>query len=533
MLPYSLVTTPATSRGLCAAAVLLALLSPPELHAQSQWTYAAGEHFEVYTTGGDHVARRAIEIFDRAHAMFQRVLHAPSADEPRTRLIVFSSTKESAPYASNASVRAFYQSSPDIDFIVLPSLSGDVFPAAVHEYAHLVFRRSGSRYPLWLDEGLAEYFSTLTVEGTKLQVGRAPRERVQAIGFGVRLMPLERLFAITRNSAEYNTPSRAALFYAESWALTHMLVTDERYRDRSAELLARLATGGPTALALTTVYGKPVEDIAKDFSHYVLRGHYRTSDLDAASPAAAAAATVRPSSDFEAGVALATLLSANASRQNDARAAFEALERQTPNDLFLTESLALFHVRGGRMAEARPYLQRAIALGSTKARIYGYYADILRVDAGTADTGEDEVDALFAKALSLAPDDVEVRILLGRSLIQRRRGADALAVLTEITRVPVDYESTFADVLSVARQHARERVADGRLTNVVCDAAGRIFEVTTATGLKRLFDDGRAPDAAALELGCGVQNRLVRVGYDEKPDAAARVDGTVTFVTIR
>ncbi len=535
MLPYSLVTTRTTSRGLRAAAGLLALLWLPGLHAQPHWTYAAGERFEVYTTGGDQTARRAIAIFDRAHAMLERVLHLPPPDGPPTRLIVFSRAKEFAPYATNSSVRAFYQSSPDTDFIVLSSLNGDVFPAAIHEFSHLVFRRSGSRYPLWLDEGLAEYFSTLTVEGAKLELGRAPRERVQAIGFGVRLMPLERLFAITRDSAEYNTPSRAELFYAESWAFTHMLVTDDRYRDRSADVLARLAANGPTSLALTTVYGRPVKDIARDFGHYVLRGHYRTSTLGATLPSAAASTTVRPSSDVEAGVVLATLLAANASRQRDARAAFETLERQAPNDLFLTESLALFHVRGGRMDEARPYLQRAIALGTTWARIYAYYADILRVDAGAADTAHREVETLLDKAVSLAPNDVEVRILLARSLIQRRRGAEALAVLTAVTRVPVEYETMFADVLAVARQHARERVVDGRLTNIVCDATGRIFEVATATGPKRLVDAGRTPEAAALApaLSCGAQDRPVRVGYDENPDAAMRVDGTVTFVTIR
>lgn len=530
-----IVTPSATRRGFCAATVLLGLLSLPGVHAQAHWTYAAGEYFEVYTTGGDNVARRAIATFGRVHDLFERVLQGPPINGSRTRLIVFSNRKEFEPYASNAAVRAFYQSGPDTDFIVLPSLSGDFLPAVMHEYTHLVLRRAGSRYPLWLNDGLAEYFSTLTQQGVKLQIGLAPPERLQALSFGVRLMPLERLFAVTRDSAEYNTPSHAGLFYAESWALTHMLVTDERYRDRSGILLARLATGGPSALALTTVYGKPVEDIAKDFRAYVLRGHYRTSAIDSAPAAASAALAIRPSSDFEASVAIATLLAANPNRQEDARAAFETLERQNPDDLFLTESLALFHVRGGRMDAARQYLQQAIALGSTRARIYGYYADILRADAGPADDRDDATEALFAKALSLAPDDVEVRILLARSLIHRRRGGDALATLMEITRVPVDYEPMFEDVLSLAKQNAHERIADGRLTNIVCDPTGRVLEVTTATGVRRLLDDGRWPNAAtiALELGCGEQDRPVRVGYDETPDAAARVDGTVTFVTIR
>lgn len=431
-------------------AVLLAALVLLSTGPESRWTYAAGQHFEVYTTGGEAVARRAIEDFDRVHMYFELALKTPAITGPRTRLIVFSSRDEFAPYAANSSVKAFYQSDIDGDFIVLPGLKGDVMPAVTHEYAHLVARRTGSHYPLWLDDGLAEYFSTVMPAATKLLIGAAPPERQRALGFGVRLLPLERLFAVTRESADYTSPSRATLFYAESWALTHMLLSDERYRDKSGELLARLAKGEPSALALTTVYGKPVDDITKDLSKYALRGSYKATQLDIALPPMTAAADTRAASDFEAGVALASLLAANPTHRDDARAAFDALQSQNPNDLFFNESMATFLVRAGQFDQARAYLSRAVQLKSAKARIYIHLADVKLTSIDEKERLDADIDALYDTALALAPDDAEVRIQIARTLVERRKGAEALAMLAAITRVPIEYERVFAATLAAA-----------------------------------------------------------------------------------
>lgn len=386
---------------------------------------------------------------------FESALKALPITGPRTRLIVFSSREEFAPYAANASVKAFYQSNLDGDFIVLPSLKGDVLPAVTHEYAHLIARRTGCHYPLWLDEGLAEYFSTVTPTGAKLQIGSAPPERLKALSFGVRLLPLERLFVVTRESDEYTAPSRAALFYAESWALSHMLLSDDRYRGRSTDLFARLAKGEPSALALMTVYGKPVDDIAKDLSKYVLRASYKPSLVDVGLPPVAAAAETRPVTDFEARVVLASLLASNPDHYPAARASFSALKDENPNDLFFNEAYATFLVRTNQFDTARPFLMRAIALRSGNARIYSHYADIRSTSLDLADRNDAEIDALLATALALGPDDVEVRLQIARTLIDHRQGTEALAVLAAVTRVPIEYEKAFASTQAAAMKVAK------------------------------------------------------------------------------
>ena len=146
-------------------AICLVLTAAPL--AAEKWTYASSDYFEVYATGGDRQARDAITYFERVHAFFTDFLKlSPQPGKP-TRLIVFSSDKQFAPYRPNEVAAAFYLAGPDRDFIVMKSLDDESYPIVVHEYAHLIFRHSGARYPIWLNEGLAEFFSTLSPEGRR------------------------------------------------------------------------------------------------------------------------------------------------------------------------------------------------------------------------------------------------------------------------------------------------------------------------------------------------------------------------------
>jgi predicted Zn-dependent protease len=267
-------------------------------------------------------------------------------------------------------------------------------------------------------------------------------------------MPLAQLFSITRDSADYTSPEHSGLFYAQSWSLTHMLLTDDRYKDRSAALLATLAHSEPSAQTLTAIYGKPIDEISKDLSKYALRGNYKTSLIDMELSAGTATSVTRPATDFEAGVTLATLMAANQNRHAEAQAAFDALERQNPNDLKLVESLALFAVRTAHIDQARRYLDRAIELKSTNARIYSHSAE-WRDRSSTTTEPNVEADALFAKALALAPADPEVRIQMAQSLVRQCRGADAIAMLDTIERAPVEYERLLADTRTAAQELIR------------------------------------------------------------------------------
>jgi len=124
------------------------------------------------------------------------------------------------------------------------------FRVALHEYAHLLNRLNHPRLPPWLDEGLAELYSTLRADGDTVYWGRlAPirvnRLRATRVDPSVivdsswmyylgrpglpshgRLapLPLEELLASTRRSDSYRRPEQAEMFYAQSAAFVHYLL---------------------------------------------------------------------------------------------------------------------------------------------------------------------------------------------------------------------------------------------------------------------------------------------------------------------
>ena len=80
--------------------------------------------------------------------------------------------------------------------------------------------------PTWLNEGLAEYYSgyRLDTGGKGAIVGRPLAHHVLLLR--ERYMPLSELIAVDESSPLYNEGSKRSIFYAESWALTHYVMTE-------------------------------------------------------------------------------------------------------------------------------------------------------------------------------------------------------------------------------------------------------------------------------------------------------------------
>jgi hypothetical protein len=108
------------------------------------------------------------------------------------------------------------------------STEGFADEAAVvfHEYSHLLVGTAVRSIPIWLNEGLAEYYSTFSLKsgGKGANIGLAIPRHVQLLR--QRFIPLSQLLAVDQSSELYNEGERRSIFYAESWALTHYLMTE-------------------------------------------------------------------------------------------------------------------------------------------------------------------------------------------------------------------------------------------------------------------------------------------------------------------
>jgi len=82
-------------------------------------------------------------------------------------------------------------------------------------------------YPAWLIEGYAEYFGATVIGSGRIEVGRFDEGRVNNLLY-LDWVPLEDL--LTKRPFHLGDSESAALFYAQSWLLTHYFMGNaQRY----------------------------------------------------------------------------------------------------------------------------------------------------------------------------------------------------------------------------------------------------------------------------------------------------------------
>lgn len=508
--------------GMRRIALLFCLCAPVLLRAETRWTYAAADHFEVYTTSGERGARDALMYFERVQAFFADFMKMSPKLANRTRLVIFSNDREYKPYRPNEVATAFYQPGPDRDYIVMKTLDHDSYPIVVHEYTHLAIHQSGDRFPPWLNEGLAEFFSTLEpAPGGRMSVGRVPMGRLMHLNDGpVELIRVTRLLAIDHEAPEYNKSAHAGTFYSESWALVHMLMTDPRYRPKVLAFLARMEADDDGLAAFESVYGKNATAVETDLWGYIRKQAYGYFNVTYKEPKTTEKAPVRIAEGFEAGLVTANLLAVSRTREADARAAFDTLAKQKPDDIQLLESRGYFELRRGHREDALAPMSRAVELGSTNATLYRDYAMMGGVD----DTRR---ESLLAKAVLLAPEDVESRMFLASAQMRQGKNADALVTLKPITRVRPDDAYQLFRLLTAAHANERHWAEASAAAGMAVKHARTPVQTSEAQNLLRSLEQVVAASTAltAVTPSSQTSNATATATPASAPQQMSEVDG--------
>ena len=239
------------------------------LGADPKWIRMPSSDFEIYSSAGEGDTRRVLQYFERVRDFFEQSMGGGvrGKREP-VRVIVFGSKKDYEPFRPNGFADAYYTQAAGRDYIVLGSANDNVFPIAVHEYVHLVTQNIGLKLPPWLNEGVAEVYSTLKPLGDKVVVGTPILGRMQALS-REKWVPLAVIVAADRNSSYYNEKDKAGSLYNEGWALAHMLQLSPQYSPHFTQLLDAIQKGTPSQKAIEGVYGKPLEAVEKDLQVYL------------------------------------------------------------------------------------------------------------------------------------------------------------------------------------------------------------------------------------------------------------------------
>src|SRR5712692_9151749 len=250
-------------RAIVSLASALLIISVSSASAAEQWLKLKSSHFELYTTAGEKKGREAILYFEQVRDFFTKANPQSKASAgAAARIIAFRSEKEYKPFRPNEFASAFYLSGYDRDYIVMQSIIAENYPVAVHEFTHLLVKHTGFEVPVWFNEGLAELYSTLKPVGKKMEIGGLIPGRFQVLQQN-KWLPLDVLLSVDHNSPYYNERDRAGVFYAESWALMHMLNLSKLYRPEFGKFVTAVASGVPAANAFWQVYAKTTAMVQK------------------------------------------------------------------------------------------------------------------------------------------------------------------------------------------------------------------------------------------------------------------------------
>jgi Flp pilus assembly protein TadD len=262
-------------------ALVLLLLAAPALCAKERWLTLRSGELHFIGNASPSQASDAAHDFVRLRAAIAQVT-ARNVRAPLPMKVFILDERSFVRYARNVlqresiDVAAAFSHTGAGDFVLLradmkrPSARAS---AADHELTHYLLANSTTGLPLWLREGLAEYFSTFSTDGPTTILGTPPIKHVPWLRRH-ELIPLAALFTMTAAGSGSDDDLREGVLYAQSWALVHMLMQGDRER------LMRIIGGQPFDVAA----------LEKDLRAYVPRIRFDitrttlTPDLPKAEP---------------------------------------------------------------------------------------------------------------------------------------------------------------------------------------------------------------------------------------------------------
>ena len=432
---------------LLATALFLLLTAQPSMAASGAWTTVTTTNFVLYSCGAQEQNVHLLETLEQARSFFARTTFATALPQSPVKVIAFTDAEEYRRYQPGPGAYAFYQPARDADYIVLQDLNPEHDRVALHEYAHSVIRHTYAKLPLWLDEGLADVYSSVEVQRERFFLGRTLPDRAWALE-NLSPLSLETMFSADRSSPYYRGGEKSSRFYARAWLFTHMLALGPAYSARFPAFVVALSAGQTSQQALRTAYGKEVNQLEEELEAYSAKLELPSVQFDAA-PVSSIEPRVSVPSRIEIELTLARLLASNPEKQSDAKQSLARLAQEYPHHPAVHELLAHMALEQNQIADAQPHLAAAVTSGSTDPELMYWYARA-QSDAGAPPA---QVIQLLERILAIQPDNYYARLLLGCEAV--KIGDCQLAISTLEGIKNIDPKDSFVFFATMAYCHVR------------------------------------------------------------------------------
>ncbi len=254
-------------RGLMALLFLAACR--PALAADT-WLKAQTQHFNVYGALKESDLREAASDLELYHRLLAGVMHVDEkAVTARLDVYLVAERDDLKTVEPDLEALGFYRAGPGgrAAFATWNTRDRDRARQVLqHEYAHHFMAQYFSwSYPLWFQEGFADYFGATKETGDALQLGAPEPMRVSS------LEHREWISMDTLLDARMDAP-RLEMVYAQGWLLTHYLLRDPARAEQLQAYFAARRAGQAEPEAFTAAFKTDEASLQRQLTSYAKSG---------------------------------------------------------------------------------------------------------------------------------------------------------------------------------------------------------------------------------------------------------------------
>lgn len=360
--------------------------------SRGPWFVSEGPNVRVITDLGPADARSLARHLEGVHSLLVLAGAAPPTGTASPCVVwVFRHSRDFDALVGHENVAGMFRAGSLSDHALVDG-SMDAPLIATHEYLHRVLR-DVPRVPAWLEEGLAEFYSTTAFDGHEWVVGRYHPWRIR----GTDAPPAAITPVLTSKRV-----SLEAERYGLAWSWTHFLMLgDEKLRENLPKFAALLSGGAAPDTASHVAFGVPLAELEARWHRYLQvrplpEFRVPASELGAAEPSVARRLT-KPEFRIE----LARLVTFGADLTADAilelaRDAYRARK----DDPSLKVGYAWALTQTGGVHQAVELVEAAVREAPEDDRIRLVAAGVFTV-AGDVATSDSEAGRHAARAIEL------------------------------------------------------------------------------------------------------------------------------------
>ena len=376
-----------------------------------EWIEVRSQHFIVATNGNEKQGRHVADQFERMRSMFHTAFPKMQIDTG-TPLIVLAIKDEKdfralepEAYLAKGQIKlgGLFLRAPDKNYVLMRLDAEGEHPYSViyHEYTHLLLSKSADWIPLWMNEGLAEFYQNTDIHEKDVSLGQPSAENIMLLRES-RPLPLATLFTVNENSPYYHEEHKGSIFYAESWALMHY-IQDKSHRENTNPLrdYAELLMKGTDPITAATAAFGDLNRLQGALQAYVHQGSFSYFKMTTTTEVDQSAFKVRPLTSTQTDALRADFLAYNR-RFTDSRSLLDQVLKEDPTNASAHETMGFLALREGHVDEAEKWYTQAVELDSQNYLAY-YNSAAIAMSKGLSPANPAQVESSLRTAIKLNP----------------------------------------------------------------------------------------------------------------------------------